>query len=409
MKSVDPARGLLPGDPAYRSANTALFLTGLVTFSLLYSPQPILPLLARQFHLGAAAVSLAVSAGTAGLVIGLPLWSAWSDRHGRRPVIVVALLCASLLTPLLGAVHSFWWLASLRLLQGVAVAGVPATAMAYLGEEVAPTALGAAMGLYISGNSIGGMSGRLAVGLVAGAYGWRAALFALGALAISLSLLAVRLLPASRRFRPTQRRAAEHLRALCSLYAHTALRPLLAVGALLMAAFVAVYNYLGFLLVSSPYDLPVATASAVYLFYLVGSLSSFVLGRLADRVGQARVLEASVLLTLLGLGVTLFTPLWLKLLGLGLFTFGFFGGHSAASTLVSLRAGEERGAASSLYLLSYYLGSSVGGTVIGLLWQALLWPGVVLGGAGALLPAALLALLVRHRNDSRPTADDPAG
>lgn len=399
MSSSESSILLRPGRPGYHAVSAALFLTGLITFALLYSTQPILPVLAQDFHLGAAAVSLTVSFGTAGLALGLPVWSTWSDRHGRRPAIVFGLVLSSLLTLALPAASNFWWLAILRLVQGFAVAGVPATAMTYLGEEISPIALGSAMGLYISGNSLGGMSGRIAVGLTADALGWRIALFVLGLLALSLSLIAIGLLPRSRGFTQGRRSLRQQALRFGALLARPDLRRLFFIGGLLMAAFVAMYNYLGFLLVSPAYGLRLGTSSLVYLFYLVGTLSSYLMGSLADRLGRSRILQFSVLLTMLGALITLAAPLPLKLLGLGVFTFGFFGGHSSASTLVSLRAKEERGAASTLYLLTYYLGSSIGGSAIGVLWQALAWPGVVLGIAVALAPAVFLARSVLRQED----------
>ncbi|GHI38068.1 hypothetical protein Sviol_24760 [Streptomyces violascens] len=72
---------------------------------------------------------------------------------------------------------------ALRAVQGAAIAGLPASAMAYLAEEVKPKALVAAIGLFVAGNSIGGMSGRILTGWVAQAWGWRAALLSVGALA----------------------------------------------------------------------------------------------------------------------------------------------------------------------------------------------------------------------------------
>jgi YNFM family putative membrane transporter len=54
----------------------------------------------------------------------------------------------------------------MRALAGLTLGGVPAGAMAYLSEEMHAKAIGLAMGLYISGNALGGMSGRLVTGAV---------------------------------------------------------------------------------------------------------------------------------------------------------------------------------------------------------------------------------------------------
>ena len=384
---------LQPGDPGYRGLSAALFIVGIVTFAMLYATQPVLPLIARAFRLSPTQASLSVSLSTIGLAAGLPIWAAYADRFGRARAIVAALLASAALGVLLSFVPNFTALALLRLVQGFTLAGVPATAMTYLGEEIVPSALGGAIGLYIAGNSIGGMSGRIAVGVAAHYLGWQGALAALGVLSLALGAFVARAVPPSRHFHPTVRRLGATLRADLGLLREPQLSALFAIGGLLMAAFVAVYNYVGFLLAGPPYDLPTDLASLVYLFYLLGTISSAVLGRLADRVGRTAVLRFAVALALLGALLTLAPPLPAKLLGLALFTFGFYGGHAAASTLVNARAGHERAGATSTYLLSYYVGSSLGGSLIGFLWESMRWPGVVLGAAIALVPALLLSLV----------------
>jgi YNFM family putative membrane transporter len=163
-------------------------------------------------------------------------------------------------------------------------------------------------------------------------------------------------------------------------------------GFFVMAAFVAMYNYLIFLLLGPPYRLPVETASAVYLLYLVGSFGAAALGRLADRLGRSTVVSLSLGLAVAGALTTLAVSLPVKLVGLAAFTAAFFGAHVSASTAVAEGAVGRRAAASSLYLSAYYLGSSLGGTSIGLLWEAYRWPGVVAGLLLALLPALGLGL-----------------
>ncbi len=70
--------------------------------------------------------------------------------------------------------------------------------------------------------------------------------------------------------------------------------------------------------------------------------------------------------------------------GVGIFTCGFFSTHAIASSWVGRRAKCAKAQASSLYLFFYYLGSSISGTVGGLFWVRLGWPGV----------AAMISLLV---------------
>ncbi|MCI1881818.1 MAG: hypothetical protein LKI94_06475 [Sporolactobacillus sp.] len=81
---------------------------------------------------------------------------------------------------------------------------------------------------------------------------------------------------------------------------------------------------------------------------------------------------------LVGLLLTLLSPLWLKIVGAAVFTFGFFGSHSIASGWISAATQTNIAAAASLYLFFYDAGSSLVGTFGGTIWHQAGWPGVVL-------------------------------
>ena len=166
------------------------------------------------------------------------------------------------------------------------------------------------------------------------------------------------------------------------------LRLLFAEGFLLMGAFVSVYNYIGFRLIAAPYSLSQAEVGSVFVVYLVGTVSSAWVGHLAGSLGRRNVFWCVVALMLAGLLITLLKPLIFIMLGLTVFTFGFFGAHSVLSSWVGLRALHSKAQASSLYLFFYYLGSSVAGTAGGFFWRLYGWAGVV-----AFLSALLLIAL----------------
>ena len=161
---------------------------------------------------------------------------------------------------------------------------------------------------------------------------------------------------------------------------------------LLMGAFVTMFNYIGYRLLGDPYDLSQAVVGLLSLVYLSGIYSSAKIGSLADRLGRRRVLWATIVLMLAGIALTLFTPLWLVVPGMLIFTFGFFGAHSVASSWIGRRAVKAKGQASSLYLFCYYAGSSVAGTAGGVFWHYAEWNGIG-GFIVALLVGALLVAL----------------
>lgn len=126
-----------------------------------------------------------------------------------------------------------------------------------------------------------------------------------------------------------------------------------------------------------PYNLSQTVTGFIFVVYLVGTFSAALMGKLSDSLGKPKVLCMAISIMLIGSLVTLHMNLFIKLLGVAVFTFGFFGSHSVASSWVGKSAVLDKAQASSLYLMFYYLGSSTIGAVGGefLKWHG--WGGVV--------------------------------
>lgn len=359
----------------------ALLVGALAQFALLYAPQPVLPQFAGAFGLNAGTAALLISAATWGLAVtALPLGTA-AEFIGRRRTMVTALLVSELLGLLIPFVRHFPLLVGLRFVQGMAVAGLAAVVAAYLAEETGGERLGAAMGLYVAGTSLGGMSGRLVGGVVGDVAGWSGGLLAVAGLSGVCTLLFVVLLPAESR---RSRGRATPLRAGFGLALRDpVLHALYLVAALGMGAFVSVYNVLGFRLISPPLSLSPALASLVFLAFVSGTVSSAWAGRLADRWGRARTLLVGLAVTAAGLVLMLAGALVAIVAGLVVFTGGFFAAHSVASGWVGARAREQApgrvsGQAPALYQVCYYAGSGAGGMLGGWAYAWWGWPGMTL-------------------------------
>jgi YNFM family putative membrane transporter len=130
----------------------------------------------------------------------------------------------------------------------------------------------------------------------------------------------------------------------------------------------------------------------IFAVYLLGVLSSTRAGSLSGKFGREAVLPATLILMLAGTLMTLSGRLWLIIAGVAVLTIGFFGTHSVASAWVGARAQTSKAQASSLYLFAYYLGSSVVGSLGGVFWSRLGWPGVVCMTSALLLIALAIAL-----------------
>ena len=397
------------GSPAFKRINRAMVFGGFSTFALLYCVQPLMPLLAHQFTLTPAQSSLALSVSTATLALSLLFSSVVSDRIGRKPMMVAAMLMGALLTLASAFAQDYAQLLMLRGLLGVALGGMPAIAMAYLGEEIDGPSLGLSMGLYIGGSAFGGMIGRVAASVLSDHYSWRVALAVAGAAGLYSAWEFRRSLPASTNFTAGRRRGLDAL--LGGIRTHLADRGLpwlFALSFLLMGCFVSLFNYIGYRLLAAPFGLSQSWVGALAALYLLGIFSSVWAGRLADRLGRRNVLWLFLSIMLAGLLLTLASSLLAIVLGMGLFTFGFFASHSVASSWVGRRAQAPQALASAIYLCFYYLGSSVIGSFCGVVWSAAGWAGVV-GLLGATLGIAfVIALRLRGLAPLAPAPFAPA-
>ena len=395
--SVAAAGHIRRGTPAFMRVTLALFSAGLATFALLYCVQPILPVLSQQFGVSPATSSLSLSISTGLMALGLLVTGPLSDAIGRKSVMVTALMLAAICTLISATMTSWHGILIMRALMGLSLSGVAAVGMTYLSEEMDARVVAFSMGLYISGNSIGGMSGRLLSGVLTDLFSWRIAVAVIGCFSLASALMFWKILPASRHFRPITLRPRNLLINFRLHWRDQGLPWLFAEGFLLMGAFVTLFNYIGYRLLEAPWHLSQAVVGLLSVVYLTGSWSSPKAGALTSRLGRGPVMLGATAIMLLGLLVTAFNSLWLILPGMMLFTAGFFAAHAVASGWIGPRARRARGQASSLYLFSYYVGSSVAGTLGGLFWHNFGWSGITLFISVMLI----LALLVAWRLHSK--------
>ncbi|WP_375730782.1 MFS transporter [Brucella ceti] len=365
---------LTKGMPAYRNASLALFLSGFATFSLLYCVQPLMPLFAKDFSITPTASSLSLSLSTGFLAFAIFFAAIIAERFGRKSLMFASLLGSALCTIGCAVVPDWHMLLALRSLQGLLLGGVPAVAMSYLAEEIDPRGLGASMGLYIAGNAFGGMAGRVITGTLAEYYSWRPALAVMGLLGLAAAIGFWALLPTSRNFTPrTGLGARFHVSAWLSHLRNPALPMLIAIGFLVMGSFVTIYNYIGFRLIEPPYNLSQTELGFIFTVYLFGIAASWSAGRIGDRLGHFTMLPIALAVEAAGCLLTLSASLPIIVGGIIFLTVGFFMSYSVASALVGRLALEIKGHASSLYLLAYYLGSSIAGSAGGYFWTADGW------------------------------------
>lgn len=365
------------GSRMYYQAILALFLGSLANFGLTYSIQPLLPKLSQSFGLLPSTASLAMSMTTGGMAIGLLLIAGLAGMMERKRTIVASLVGSAVLMIAASLSTDFGMILLYRAVQGVLIAGFPAIAIAYINEEFDPRTIGFVIGIYIGSNSIGGLLGRIVTSSVADVYDWHIGLATISAIGLVLALWVLCTLPKSRNFKPASHCPKHFVQSIVDNFKNRHLVEIYLVAFCVMGCFMAMYNFLPYVLIAEPYSFTQTEVGFVYAMYLVGSFASAYMGKQADIRGHGKVLCTSLAMALAGVAVTLFASLLIKLLGLALFTFGFFGAHTSACSWIGEVCRGDKAQAVSLYLLCYYIGASLIGSLTGIPYQMCGWAGAV--------------------------------
>lgn len=384
------AQGLQAGTQPYRRLLMALFFIGVATFAQLYSPQGLLPLIAEDQRVTPDQAALMISAATLGVALGVIPWSYIGDAVGRKQAMLVAISLACVFAVLTVVMPSFSLALGMRFVEGFMLGGIPALAIAYLSEEVTPRIAAVAAGTYISGTSVGGLSGRIIAAPIGEQVGWQVGMLVVTGVAVVCVLVFLLTAPRAVNFTPRTTRFSVAIAALVGNLRSPALWVIYLQGFLTMGGFVAVYNYLGFHLSAPPFLLPLWLTSFIFLAYLAGTLSSPRAGVLASRFGRKAVLIVGNLVMIAGTALTLVPNVWVIIVGTVVLTGGFFASHAVASGWAGVRAVAGRSQSSSLYNLGYYGGSSVFGFLGGTFLHLAGWPGTV----GMVLALTALATLL---------------
>lgn len=372
-----------------------VMLVAFLTLVDLFATQAILPPLTRAYGVTPAAMGLAVNASTFGMVVASLLVAAFSRRIDRRSGVVACLVLLSVPTLLLAAAPNLAVFAGLRVVQGLLMAGAFTLTLAHLGETYRDGEAAALFAAYITGNVASNLFGRLLAAGVADHFGLAtsftvfAGLNLLGAAFAFAGLRAMPLAaigvsdPASmRRPSPTDLLAPLRL---------PALRAAFAIGFCILFAFIGTFTFVNFVLVRPPIALGMMAIGFVYVVFLPSIVTTPQAGRLVVRLGTRATLWGGLAIAGTGLPLLLLPSLASVMAGLTLVGVGTFLAQAVATGFVGRAMLRDRGAASGLYLASYFLGGLAGTAVLGAVFDAFGWTACVIGIGIALVGAALLA------------------
>lgn len=409
MSQIGPAQGYRRGDRDYVRALAALFAYGLATFAMIYVVQPNFVLIGADLDRNASQTSLLLSATTLALAVVVVPVARLSARLGRARTMGFGLLLAVAGGLGVAWADDFTVLLALRAVQGIGFAGVTGCALAWVAEEIHHADVPRVGGLYIAGTTLGGMLGRLLGGGAAELGGWRFSIVVVTVVCAALTVFGMVTLP--RPAVPAQRSAGtsgttrppptrdDALVGLDAPNRGNRFRLYLVAGAG-MAAFVGIFTAIVFRAAAPPYLLGPGITSLFFLTYLAGTVTSSQAGRVVARLGVRRTALLGLAGCAVGVLVTLATPAWAIWCGLLIMSAGFFLTHAVAGSTAP-RLTSRPAAASGRYTLAYYVGSSLGGVLIGAAWDVGGWLLCVAGALAAYAVAALAAAGVRPVGPAR--------
>jgi YNFM family putative membrane transporter len=385
------------GSKAYWRAALSICAASYFIFAMMYVPQPMLPLFTQEFAVSETMASLIMSITVFSIGVCLLFFGPLSDALGRKSIMVWSMLGCTICTSIIALAPTVPWVITLRALQGIFLAGLPSVAMAYMSEQFTPRALGISIGIYISANTLGGMSGRIAGGALADLWGWRSAFLIVGCVSLLFWICFALMLPHSK---PVQRSPFRFQAAWAPMKLHVydpCLRRAFLVGGINASVFFGGLNYLTFRLSEAPFHLPASVLGLLFLAYIGGTVGSTASGRFSERRGKPSSILLGMALLAGGFLLTLIPSLWVMIPALVLQCFGFFFAHAATAAWVNANARFALASAASLYLCSYYLGGASGMMYLGIGWKLARWPGVIVIALLALGVSAWCALRIRSQ------------
>ena len=383
----------------------AVGIAGYFAFINLYSPQAIMPLLANDFGTGAAGISMIMTASTLAVAFTAPLTGTAADVLGRKRVIVTALFLLTIPTLMCALSTSLNALVFWRFVQGLVLPPVFAVTIAYIGDEWEPHEVTAAAGIYMSGASLGGFSGRLLTGVLADLFGWRVAMMCIAAMTLAGWLAVLALLPREKRFVRSEglvasgRQMLQHLR-------NDQLLATYAVGFGVLFCFILTFTYVNFRLAAPPFNLSPSWLGVIFIVYLAGSALVPLSGWAVNRFGRRRFMVPMIGVWVCGVLLTLASSLWIILIGLTICASCGMIAQAISTSYVSITAKAGRSSAVGLYVTSFYIGGAFGAALGGAAWTFGGWPACVgLLVAMQVIMASLVFFLWSRR---MPPAPPPA-
>ncbi|MBL0898327.1 MAG: MFS transporter [Reyranella sp.] len=378
-------------------------LTAFLTVVDLFATQAILPALTTAYGVSPAAMGFAVNASTIGMAAGGLGVALLGGRLDRRRGILLSLALLAIPTALLATMPSLPVFTTLRIVQGVFMSTAFALTLAYLGEHSSAGDTASAFAAYVTGNVASNLFGRLLAAGIVDHLGLAANFHVFAALNLAGAVLVWFPVERTPPMAQVDMSRASPFASWRRHLADPALRAAFATGFAILFAFIGTFTYVNFVLVGPPFSVGMMMLGTVYFVFLPSIVTTPLAGRIVRRLGTRPTLWGSFAVATAGLPLLLGSSFAALLTGLGLVAVGTFFAQATATGFVVRAATTDRGAASGLYLASYFLGGLVGSAVLGPVFDRWGWTACVVGIGLSMVLGAVLTLRLRMEEPASDT------
>jgi YNFM family putative membrane transporter len=339
-------------------------LASILTFSALYAPQPLLPILSKQFDVSASIAGLIITFTLIPLSFSPFFYGVILETVSARKVILVAVLLLGASEVLLGLSASFSQILFIRLFQGFLIPAILTSLMTYVSKVSGSEIIQKSMSIYIASTIIGGFSGRAVSGVISYVFNWRISFIFLGVCLLCI-IYFVRFLEKDVSVnvaRPDFKNLLGVLKDRKFVIVYLAIF-------LSFFCFAALLNYLPDHLSKINEKSNELKTGLAYSGYLMGVFVSLYSSRLITKYGYKNVF-------LLGSAIYIVSILFFQidsvsLIYINMFAFcaGMFMLHSAGSGFVNKNVDKNKGVVNGLYVSFYYFGGILGSYLPGLIYE----------------------------------------
>ena len=336
-----------------------IFLTifvNLVGFGIII---PLLPFYAQTFNASPIVIGLLFAIFSLCQLVASPILGDWSDRYGRRPVLVFSLIGTVVSFVMLALAHSIAMLFLARIVDGLSGGNI-STARAYVADVTEPKDRARAYGLIGAAFGLGFIVGPAMSGVLA-QVSYTAPIWAAAAITLVAAAMAWFWLPET--VHRAQAGTGMPFRNLAEMIGRPGLRRVLVIDFVYWLSF-AVFQTTFSLFVAARFGFD-ATQTG-YLFASFGILGAIIQGGLirpiVRRLGDKPTFMTGLVCAVIGLvGASLSHSVVWFAVALVPLAFGIGFGHPTISSLVSRAArGEEQGRVQGAASAIESLGRTIG-------------------------------------------------